>query len=157
MDADAWINRLNLKKHPEGGFYSEIYRNRKKIDFVNGSRNLSTSIYFLLKGTDKSHFHQLFSDEIWYFHTGSTVRIHQLFRGQYSFKDLGILDRHDPQVIIKAGTVFGAEVLDETSFCLMSCMVKPGFEFEDFRMVEKAELLKNYASHQDLIERLTLE
>ena len=155
MNAESWIKKLNLKEHPEGGFYSEIYRNTKNINFVSGTRSLATSIYYLLKGEDKSNFHQLFSDELWYFHAGSAVRIHQLFKGEYSEKILGIEGNQHPQIIIKSGIIFGAELMDKSSFCLMSCMVNPGFDFQDFRLVGRDELYRNYPDHKSLIAKFT--
>lgn len=157
MNADRWIQRLNLKEHPEGGFYSEVYRNTKNINFVSGTRSLATSIYFLLKGYDKSHFHQLFSDELWYFHAGSSVMVHKLFKGEVSQEILGIGTRENPQIFIKAGTVFGAEVMDKDSYCLMSCMVNPGFDFRDFRLIKRKELYRNYPDHYELIDAFTFD
>jgi hypothetical protein len=157
MNADYWIDRLNLKRHPEGGYYSEVYRNPKVIELVNGRRNLSTSIYFLLKGNDKSHFHQLYSDEIWYFHLGTEVTVHLLSNKNYEKQILGISENAQPQLIIKAGTIFGAELTDKSSFCLMSCMVNPGFEFNDFKLFKANELKPDYPHHEDLIEKFTIE
>ena len=37
------VNKLNLKPHPEGGFYKETYRSEGK--FAN--KNFSTAIYLL--------------------------------------------------------------------------------------------------------------
>ena len=48
------IKKLDLKPHPEGGYFKETYRSHGKInqgsldDSFEGSRNYSTCIYFLL-------------------------------------------------------------------------------------------------------------
>lgn len=154
--ADYWIRKLQLQEHPEGGYYSEVYRNSKKINFVSGARNFATSIYFLLKGDQISHFHQLFSDELWYFHAGSEVTVHKLFNGKYEQNKLGLDNESDPQIIIKAGTIFAAEVMDKSSFSLMGCMVNPGFDFDDFRLIKKKELINKYPNHEILINRFTI-
>ncbi|OQX73177.1 MAG: hypothetical protein B6D61_12830 [Bacteroidetes bacterium 4484_249] len=61
--AKYWIDKLNLKKHPEGGYFREIYRsnefiNKKNLpDRYSSFRSFSTSIYFLLKSSEFSAFH----------------------------------------------------------------------------------------------------
>ena len=49
--AKYYIQKLQLKKHPEGGYYREIYR-AAEMFYVDSppkalKRNVSTSIYFL--------------------------------------------------------------------------------------------------------------
>lgn len=79
-----WIDLLNLTPHPEGGFFREIYSSNIFVDGnlisseFNGRRNLSTSIYFLLKSGEVSRLHRLRSDEIWYYHTGSTLTLYTI-------------------------------------------------------------------------------
>jgi hypothetical protein len=157
MTADLWIQKLGMKPHPEGGFFAETYRNSRYVSFVNGPRSMATSIYFLLRSQDISHFHQLYSDEIWYFHSGSPVLVHQFHKNNYQKYILGPESDHDLQVVIKAGTIFGAEVLEESSYCLMGCMVNPGFDFSDFRMMDREELHIKFPDHEELINRLTVQ
>lgn len=65
-----WVKELGLKPHPEGGYYVEKLAS-SYITKVNGAeRPLYTSIYFLLTANNPSHFHQLKSDEVWYYHAG---------------------------------------------------------------------------------------
>ena len=77
-----WISNLNLTPHPEGGFYCEAYRSDEVFlktsldDRYNGSRSVSTSIYFLLMGNQFSAFHKIKSDEIWHFYDGSSIRLY---------------------------------------------------------------------------------
>lgn len=65
------VNQLKMKAHPEGGFYAELYRSEQSLETSNGSRNLTTSIFFLLRSEDVSHFHRIKSDELWFWHEGS--------------------------------------------------------------------------------------
>jgi uncharacterized protein len=52
--AQKYIKQLQLKKHPEGGYFREVYRSGEMIlpehlpKRYKSSRNFSTSIYFLL-------------------------------------------------------------------------------------------------------------
>ncbi len=160
--AESLIQHLNLEPHPEGGFYKEKYRSG--ITIAAGSlpvgfceeRSLSTSIYFLLRSGDISKFHRLRSDEIWYHHQGSSVRL--ILIDSEGVKHTKILGTHieraeHPQVIIPAGTIFGAEVHGENSYALMSCVVSPGFDFRDFEMFDKEDLLQAYPKHTEVIEK----
>ena len=155
-EALHWIKELKLEAHPEGGFFHEVYRSKERVSTDQGERNLSTSIYFLLAGDQKSHFHQLESDELWYFHAGTPVKVH-LFEGKSYRQELLGLGEGLPQLLLPARSVFAAEVVDKTGFCLMGCMVNPGFDFKDFRMVGAEELKKEYPEHTGLIEEFTLE
>ena len=56
----------HLEKHPEGGWFSEVYT----APFQAEDRPLAGSIYFLLDQNEISHFHQIDCDEIWYYHEG---------------------------------------------------------------------------------------
>ena len=65
----------------EGGYYKETYRSDKTIILpcqTDGERSISTSIYYLLDGTQFSAFHRLKSDEIWHFYIGSSVTIYTI-------------------------------------------------------------------------------
>ena len=84
IKANYWIEHLNLLPHPEGGYYREIFSSKEVIKQnslpheFNGNRKLYTSIYFLLEGSNVSHFHRIKSDEIWCFHSGSSLEIHTI-------------------------------------------------------------------------------
>ena len=76
MSAQEIVDKLNLTPHPEGGFYKETYRSDYTI--VNErkeNRNISTVIYYLLEDEDKSLFHRIQSDELWFFHLGQPLEI----------------------------------------------------------------------------------
>jgi predicted cupin superfamily sugar epimerase len=61
----------------------------------------------------------------------------------------------EPQLIIPAGTIFGAYLNEPDSFTLMGCMVSPGFDFKDFKLLNKNELISKYPQHRQIIEKLT--
>ena len=56
---------------------------------------------------------------------------------------------------MKAGCWFASHVADWSSFALVGCTVAPGFEFDDFEMGRREELVKSYPLHEELFERLT--
>lgn len=164
--ADKLIKKLELLPHPEGGYYNEIYssdiivKNLSLPQTYEGDRKLSTSIYFLLRSGEVSSFHQLKSDEIWYYHCGSPLNIALISPdGELTTEKLGISSEKDekPQIIIPAGTIFAAEVAGKYSYTLLSCMVSPGFDFKDFKLFSRGELLKRYPEYSVIIKKLTRE
>lgn len=160
-----WVEKLDLQPHPEGGFYKEVYRStdsfeNKENAFPSG-RNYSTAIYYLLHSQNFSAFHKIKSDELWHFYAGNTaVIIHELEpkSGNYTKHVLGIQDKENPFVAIKAGNWFAAELLDKTldKYVLCGCTVCPGFDFADFEMANKKQLTKSFQDYSNLIERLTI-
>lgn len=161
-----WINKLELLPHPEGGFYKETYRCTESINKENlpnrfgGDRNFSTSIYYLLSEENISALHKIKQDELWHFHYGSSLTIHMISpNGEYSQQKLGLdIDREEtPQVIVPAGYYFAAEVNDKSSYVLSGCTVAPGFDFSDFEMPKRNELLSRFPQHKEIIAKLTNE
>ena len=80
-DVNRWINELNLQRHPEGGYYSSMYRSEQStyLPLKEGGdvkRDLYSSIYYLLRKTDISRLHRLASDEIWHFYDGGIIKLH---------------------------------------------------------------------------------
>jgi len=164
-DAAYWITRLGLARHPEGGYFLETYRSGETIAsgalpgrFGEGGRAFCTAIYFLLAGCDFSAFHRLKSDEIWHFHTGAALKIHVIdAEGSHRVQRLGSGRAADEafQVVVGAGSWFGAELEERDSYALVGCTVAPGFDFRDFEMADRDALIGAYPGHRQIIERLT--
>lgn len=160
-----WIKKLNLKEHPEGGYFCETYRSNERInesklpDRYHSSRVFGTSIYFMLTKESVSNFHRLNSDEIWHFHYGGKAKIHFIDKhGHLCAHVIGPALDNDVsfQVIIPRHTWFAAEMI-EGDYILVGCTVAPGFEFEDFQLADREALSTAYPSHQTLIARFTKE
>ena len=158
-NAKYWIDRLELMPHPEGGYYREVYRSTDTTRHPEHSkkRNLATSIYFLLEGENISHFHELSSDELWYYHDGQGANIHVFQDGKHQTCQLSKAPDGQLQVLIPAHSEFAAEVIDQKGYVLMGCVVTPGFDFEDFRMLKKGKMLEKYPDYAALIERFCME
>lgn len=150
------IKKLDLVPHPEGGYYRETYRSEEKTK--NGKRNLMTSIYFLLTSEHVSHFHRIKSDEIWHYHGGSPLVVHILDAAGHHEHIVGfdMGKNYFPEFLVPKNTIFGSTVLKKNSFSLVSCSVAPGFDFADFELFKKEELLNEYPIHEKIIERLTI-
>jgi uncharacterized protein len=156
--AQDWISHLGLERHPEGGYYRPTYKSDLLIPKAvlpptfAGDRVASTAIYFLLSGHDFSALHRIAADEVWHFYTGSTLIVSIIDpEGNYSELRMGEIF----QGVVKAGCWFGARLEDSSGFALVGCTVSPGFEFEDFEMARRADLLKSYPQHRKVIEQLT--
>ena len=166
QSARYWIENLKLEPHPEGGYFRQTYRSELMIarealpSGFGGARAVSTAIYFLLEGKNFSAFHRLRSDEMWHFYAGSPLLLHVIdASGEYSSILLGS-DAEAGQVfqaVIRAGCWFASHVADWTSWALVGCTVAPGFDFEDFELGKRDELVRVYPQHQELIQRLTHE
>jgi uncharacterized protein len=158
-----WIEILGLLPHPEGGWYKEVYRSQGKIPAnalseFRDARSFSTSIYFLLEGNDFSAFHRIRSDEIWHFYDGSTALISAISpEGNLRQHLLGKDFRKGEslQVVIPAGWWFASKVVDPESYVLAGCTVAPGFDFNDFELGRRAELVAKYPHYEDLINQLS--
>jgi predicted cupin superfamily sugar epimerase len=145
--------RLDLIEHPEGGFYREYYRSSITVPTEKGPRSAATSIWFCLPVGVISRLHRLSNDEIWYWHEGGPVKVHIIHPdGRYECVELG-----PPPctyiAVLSAGTWFGAESVG--SDVLVSAMVAPGFDFEDFELARRDELTLLFPQHASLIQRLT--
>lgn len=149
------IERLKLNKHPEGGYYSELYRS--EISIKELERDLMTSIYFLLTDKEVSRFHRIKSDELWFFHQGDPLIIHTLGVNGHEQFILGndFPKGESPFHVIKGGTIFGSSLQTKEGYALVSCVVAPGFDFRDFELFDRQELIEKYPGHNDIIVELT--
>jgi uncharacterized protein len=164
MNANYWIEKLDLHAHPEGGYYYETFAANESIKAdalpqrYGGNRKHYTSIYFLLKTGQVSHFHRIKSDEIWAFHDGKPLNIHVIEpSGDYHVLKLGLNPEKGeyPQHIVPAGSWFGASLDQPEGFSLVGCFVAPGFDFADFELAERDNLLKEFPKHKNIITKLT--
>lgn len=160
--AKQYIKQLQLKKHPEGGYYKEVYRSGELIlpahlpARYKSARNFSTSIYFLLEGKQYSAFHLLRSDELWHFYDGCPVIIYIINqKGELQIKKLGKKNGCEYQIAIEKQSWFAAEIEDKKSFSLFGCTVSPGFDFEDFQLGNRKLLAEKFPHHKELIYGLT--
>lgn len=163
MTAAEITERLQLAPHPEGGFYKEGYRSegilaKNALPFsFDGERNYCTAIYYLLQQGDYSAFHRIKSDELWHFYYGGTLLVHCLRKEKgYSCLRLGsnLVEGDAFQLVVPAGVWFASEPAPGTDFTLAGCTVSPGFDFTDFEMAKKEELLKEFPAAKDIINRL---
>jgi hypothetical protein len=141
---------LGLGPHPEGGWYRRTWRTG--VEFVPpgypGPRAAATGIYFLLGPGEVSRWHVVRSDEVWLWHRGGPLRLRTASRpgrpgragadapdAVESLLGPDVAAGQQPQLRIPAGVWQAAEPLpDATEPTLVSCIVSPGFEFDDWQL-----------------------
>lgn len=162
------IEQLQLKPHPEGGYFKETYRSIDTVNTQNlsakeryqsGERAFGTAIYYMLCGENISHFHKVASDETWHFYAGTAIKLHIISpSGHYTQVLVGsqIEQGQHFQFTVSAQHWFSAELTDKTQFGLVGCTVYPGFDFADFTLASADELTKICPEQKKLIERMCL-
>lgn len=129
--ADEIIQRLNLRPHPEGGYFRETFR-----DNVQGqSRAASTAIYYLLRHGEISHWHRVDASEVWHWYAGAPLQLSMSHDGRsVEALTLGSLlaQNQHPQIVVPRDVWQSARTLGDYS--LVGCTVSPGFEFATFEL-----------------------
>ncbi len=133
LTAPDIVRLLNLKPHPEGGWFRETFRDGPGPD----GRARSTAIYYLLGEGQRSHWHRVVDAvEVWHFHAGAPLDLDIApYAGGPAERtvlgnDLGLGEL--PQAVVPAGDWQSATCLRDWS--LVGCTVSPGFEFDRFEM-----------------------
>jgi predicted cupin superfamily sugar epimerase len=157
-DANALIRTLDLRPHPEGGYFRETYRSASRD--ADG-RCAATMIYFLLTRGQVSRFHRIDADEGWHLYLGGPLEIYELDEEQPEASPrvtvLGtrMESGEQPQHLVPAGRWFGASLARGVSYALVGCTVAPGFEFSAFELGDRDVLAARFPRARDLIERFS--
>ncbi|MFG1603973.1 cupin domain-containing protein [Actinoplanes sp. NPDC049265] len=128
--------QFDLQPHPEGGWFRETFRSATTInlDGYAGPRAAATAIYFVLHPGERSAWHVVRSDELWFWHSGGPLELSFGGRGDSPvLENTVVLGVTNPQVLIPAAT-WQAAVPAAQEPVLVSCVVSPGFDFADFRL-----------------------
>lgn len=125
------IQTLQLKLHPEGGYYRELFRSPEIVQPADqrGDRSALTTIYFLLTDDTYSRWHRVRSDEVWHLYEGGPLEVMELDR------DCRDLTTHPvaPVHVVPAGKWQATRSIGP--YALVGCTVGPGFEFADFELL----------------------
>jgi len=120
VEADNLIKKLKMISHPEGGHYVENFKND----------NVS-QIYYLLKRSEKSHWHRLTKNEILHFYSGDPLEVFTSSDGvNYVAFSLGSDNNYI--YTVKANNWFAMR--SSGSYSLIGCTVAPAFDFNDFEL-----------------------
>jgi len=150
-EAAALIAAYDLAPHPEGGYYREVFRSPHDVVDVRGAtRSALTVIYFLLTAGQVSAWHRLQADETWHFARGDELEIAVIDGGSHPV--MSHIGPDGPYVTtMPAGHPFAARVRAGGAYALVTCCVAPGFEFEDFELLDPVELQHSYPGVADTI------
>jgi hypothetical protein len=156
MTAEEVIRRHRMARHPEGGWYREVYRSPDALPFLpvhGGSRPALTVIHFLLPRGDFSAFHRLKSEEAWVHLGGAPLEMFLL--GEEPVRRVLSPDGGDGAqvVVVPAGVPQAARSLGD--YTLSACLVAPGFDFGDFSLPSREELTAEYPGEAERIRALT--
>ncbi|KAI4344627.1 hypothetical protein L6164_011831 [Bauhinia variegata] len=178
------IAKLNLQPNPEGGYYVETFRDDSvhleksqlppeyKVD-----RPVSTCIYFLLPAGSVSRLHRIPCAEAWHHYMGEPITIVELNEkdGSVKFSNLGsnLTDNQQPQYVVPPNVWFGAFPTEdfrispdgtlicappreaESHYALVGCTCAPAFQFQDFELAKRSELISHFPHLEPLITTLT--
>jgi len=163
-EANYWIEKLQLEKHPEGGYFRETYRATERIPLqglpsrFSGDRCLSTGIYFMITEGEFSAFHRIKSDKMWHFYKGESLEVYVIQpNGELETIKLGQSPERGEvlQAVVPANCWFASRVVEEEGYALVGCTVSPGHDFVDFELATRTELADAYPAHAPLIKELT--
>ncbi|KAF7837547.1 cupin family protein [Senna tora] len=185
LSASEIAAKLNLQPHPEGGFYAETFRDHSvhlltsqlpqqyKVD-----RPVSTCIYFLLPSGNVSRLHRIPCSETWHHYMGEPLTVVELNEkdGSAKFTCLGtnLSNNEKPQYTVPPNVWFGSfptkdfsispdgSVLTRTPtreserhYSLVGCTCAPAFQFQDFELAKRSDLISQFPHMESLINALT--
>ena len=131
LSAAQVIRLLGLSPHPEGGYFRQTFRD--SATDASG-RAVSTAIYFLLIGGQRSRWHRVDAAEVWHWYAGApmvlTIANAAGRHAEQLGTDLSAAER--PQAVVPAGAWQRAESLGP--WTLVGCTVAPGFHFAGFEL-----------------------
>jgi predicted cupin superfamily sugar epimerase len=147
---------LGLDPHPEGGWYRRTWTSPASITTDSGIRPAATMIHFLLPPGEASAWHRVESDEIWLWHGPDPLVLELGGAGPAPVDPSGadggrISDATVARILLGsgAGSASGDEVaqglvpggvwqrtLPSDGEVLVSCVVSPGFSFDDFSLAD---------------------
>jgi uncharacterized protein len=133
---------MHLDRHSEGGWYRETWRSDVYVTPPGypGPRATATGIYFLLCPGEESAWHVVRSAELWCWHRGGPLELRLGGDGTVPAATprrivLGpdVEVGEQPQALVPPGVWQTARPAGDEEV-LVSCVVSPGFSFEDFRL-----------------------
>lgn len=142
---EALVRHLSLRPHPEGGWYSEVFRSRHLVTPSDrrGQRAALTTIYFLLASGQQSRWHHVTSDEACHFYEGAPLelwtvdpafeRLERILLGPYAPDPSHTGPTTRPVHVVPAGYWQASRPTGD--YTLTGCSVAPGFDFADFSML----------------------
>jgi predicted cupin superfamily sugar epimerase len=147
LEPPARAVALGLEPHPEGGWYRRTWAASVGVRTAGGERPAATLIYFLLPPGESSAWHVVTSDEIWLWHGPDPVTLQLGGTGSAPIAGERVILGPDgragegagrrAQALVPAGT--WQRTLPSEGEALVSCVVSPGFSFDDWTLEAGAQ------------------
>jgi len=136
------VARLQLTPHPEGGWFRELYRDAAV-----------TTIHYVLPVGGLSPLHRLrHRTELWHFYGGAPLSLHTVTdTGTTAVTELSAAA---PLAVVPPG-VWQAARAGTGGWAWCGCTVAPAFDFADWEMPAREELLRRWPALTALVTELT--
>ena len=138
-DIQNIIKELKMIDHPEGGHFSESFRDE--------NNNVSL-IYYMLQKDEWSHWHRLTKNEILHFYKGDPINIY-ISKNGIDFTLVTLGENENFHFVVKANNWFAMRSKGE--FSLIGCTVAPGFDYADFELAPRDWKPKNFTLNNNKI------
>jgi hypothetical protein len=144
--AQALIRTLDLKPHPEGGWYQEVFRSARLVqpDDKRPPRRGLTTIDFLLERGQFSAWHRVQSDEVWHLLEGDSLTLWLLPPDLSDLQQVSLNRSTRLRHVVPADWWQAAETAAD--FAYVGATVGPGFDFADFTFGRDDSALKEAAA-----------
>ncbi len=138
VDPPALARLLGLEPHPEGGWFRRTWTSPLTVQLPRGRRPAATLIHYLLGSGEASAWHVVGSDEVWLWHGPGRVALQLGGSGEHPRPDVmtrlgsDLAGGERAQAIVPAGV--WQRTLPADGDTLVSCLVSPGFHFDDWAL-----------------------
>jgi predicted cupin superfamily sugar epimerase len=161
------IDLLHLEPlQGEGGLFHQTYRARDELLLDHlpkrypSRRRFSTAIYYLLtsEADSFSAMHRLLTDEVYHFYLGDPVEmllLHPDGRNARIILGQDLLADQLVQFVVPYAVWQGSHLLPGGKFALLGTTMAPGFEYDEFVLGKREDLIRLYPRAEALITKLT--
>ena len=129
------------------------YTSHDNVSTPRGTRACCSAIIYALLPTQVSKLHRIRSDEMWHHYSGPSLEVIELNSSAPGHVRTTVLGKcvaaphcNQLQHVVKAGTWFCARVQGgaavDSAPAVVGCTVSPGFDFADFTMGDRRQLLR---------------
>lgn len=165
------IERFKMEKIPdEGCWFSQTYRSTETIPgkdlparYAGTDHSTGTAIYALETRAGFSALHRLNTDEVYHWYGGSAMEMLLLYpdgHGETLVLGPDVFRGERPQIVVPHGVWQGSRPVESAgpeAYTFFGTTVSPGFEYGDFRMASRTELLEAFPGFAGQIAALTRE
>jgi predicted cupin superfamily sugar epimerase len=126
------IEALGMIRHPEGGWYREMWRAASS----GSERPTASSILYLLAAGERSHWHRVDAAEVWQWSAGAALELRIWQEGDAAVTTIrlggDVAADDSPQAVVPARAWQAARPLG--AWALVGCIVAPAFSFDGFEL-----------------------